>query len=86
MVASIICYALTLYLIAIFGRILLSWFPLDPNGFWATAAGFLYLITDPVLGPLRRVIPSVRIGAVALDLSPIIAIIGIRILSGIICS
>ncbi len=84
MLLDIVCVALTLYLIAIFARILLSWFPLDPNGFWATLAGLLYLITDPVLGPLRRAIPSLRIGSVALDLSPIILIIGIQILSGVI--
>ena len=84
MLLDIICITLTLYLIAIFARILLSWFPLDPNGFWATFAGFLYLITDPVLGPLRRAVPSLRIGSVALDLSPIIVIIGIQVLSSVI--
>lgn len=83
--AEIICTALLLYLIAVFGRIILSWFPLDPNGFGATIAGFLYMVTDPILGPLRRNIPPVRLGAVALDLSPIIVIFGIGILRSNIC-
>ncbi len=83
--AEIICTALLLYLIAIFGRIILSWFPLDPNGLGATVAGFLYMVTDPILGPLRRNIPPVRLGAVALDLSPIIVIFGISILRTNIC-
>ncbi len=83
--AGLICTALTIYLVAIFGRIILSWFPLDPNGFAATIAGFLYMITDPVLGPLRRHIPPLRIGAMALDLSPIIVIFGISILQRAIC-
>ena len=65
---------------------MLSWFPLDPNGFMATVAGFLYMLTDPVLGPLRRMLPAVRLGSVALDLSPIVVIIGIQILIGIICT
>lgn len=86
MVVDLICTALLLYLIAVFGRIILSWFPLDPNGFGATIAGFLYLITDPLLGPLRRAIPPVRLGAVALDLSPIIVIIGISVLRNSICT
>ncbi len=81
---DLVCLALTLYLIAIIGRILLSWFPLDPNGFMATVAGFLYVITDPVLGPLRRAIPAVRIGNMAIDLSPIIVIIGIQVFQAII--
>ena len=82
----IICTLLQLYLVAIFVRIVLSWFPLDPDGFMATGAGFLFVLTDPLLGPLRRALPAVRLGSVALDLSPIVVIIGIQILTGILCS
>lgn len=77
---AIICIFLQLYLIAIFVRIVLSWFPLDPNGLMATIAGFLYMVTDPLLGPLRRAIPPLRLGSVLLDLSPIIIIIGLSVL------
>ena len=77
---SIICPLGNLYLIALFVRILLSWFPVSPGGFLATVNGFLYTITEPVLGPLRRTIPPVRIGVAALDLSPIIVLIGGQIL------
>ncbi len=83
---EIICLFLQLYVVAIFVRIVLSWFPLDPNGFMATVAGFLYMLTDPVLAPLRRMLPAVRIGSVALDLSPIVVIIGVQILTGILCA
>ena len=82
----IVCAFLSLYLIAIFLRIVLSWFPLDPNGAMATVAGFLFVITDPVLGPLRRALPSLRLGGIALDLSPIVVIIGISVLQGILCA
>jgi len=82
---GVVCLIGWLYLIAIFIRILLSWFPLDPNGFMATIGGFLYMITDPVLVPLRRVIPPLRLGNVALDLSAVIAIIGLNILLTVIC-
>ena len=82
---AIVCTALLLYLFLFVGRILLSWFPIDPNGSMAAVAGFLYLVTDPILMPLRRVIPPLRIGNVALDLSSIVAIIGIQIVIGIIC-
>lgn len=82
---EIICALLSLYVVAIFVRIILTWFPLDPDGAMATVAGFLFLITDPVLGPLRRVVPALRFGSVALDLSPIIVLIGIRVLQSAIC-
>jgi YggT family protein len=34
--------------------------------------GILYDLTEPVLRPVRRLIPPLRIGVAALDLSPII--------------
>ncbi len=77
---DLICLALTIYMLLIFVRIVLTWFPLDPDGAMATVAGFLFLVTDPVLGPLRRVLPPVRIGSVALDLSPIVVLLGIQVL------
>ena len=41
-------------------------------------------ITQPIYRPIRKVIPSVNMGGAALDLSPLIAIIGIRIIANII--
>jgi YggT family protein len=43
-------------------------------------------ITEPIYRPLRRVIAPVRMGDAAIDLSPLIAIIGIRIIANIIAS
>ena len=80
-----ICLLLQLYLFAIFGRVLLSWFPLNPNGAMATVAGFLYTVTDPVMNRVRRVLPAARFGGMALDFSPVIVIFGITILRRIIC-
>ena len=76
---EILCRLLDLYLIALFARIILSWFPLQPGGPMAQVFSFLYQITEPVLGPVRRIIPPIGMG---LDISPIIVIFGIRILSG----
>lgn len=82
---GLICQLLTLYVFIIFGRILLSWFPLAPNGAMATIYSFLFRITEPVLGPVRRLVPFVRLGGAALDLSPIIVLFGISFLSRIVC-
>jgi YggT family protein len=42
---------------------------------------------DPVLRPIRSALPPLRMGGggVALDLSPIVLILGISIIRGIIC-
>ena len=82
---SVVCTIFTLYYFALLARILLSWFPVTPGTFLAQVHSALYAITEPVLGPLRRAIPPVRIGTAALDLSPIIVIIGLRILQSQIC-
>lgn len=82
---GILCLVLSVYLLAIFGRVLLSWFPLNPNGAMATVAGFLYTVTDPVMKPVRRVLPAARFGRMALDFSPVVVLLGISIIQRFIC-
>ena len=65
------------YWIAIMGRFILSWLPVNPNGSWAA---LLIQVTDPVLQPIRRYLP--RVGG--LDLSPLAATVIIYILSEVI--
>lgn len=67
----IISYLLLAYIIAIVLVIVFSWFPLDSNGPAYQAFVFLRRVTDPVLEPVRRVVPP--IGG-ALDLSPMIVL------------
>ncbi|MDD4100716.1 MAG: YggT family protein [Candidatus Cloacimonetes bacterium] len=70
--------ALNIYNILIFARVILSWIIQDP---YNPIYRFLYSITEPVLGPLRRIIPSGM-----LDFSPIVAYFLVRILAGILQS
>lgn len=85
MILTLICLLLQLYLLVIFGRVLLSWFPLDPNGLMATVGGFLHLLTDPVIRPVQRSLPPLRLGGFALDLSAIVVIVAILFLQSIVC-
>lgn len=71
-----------LYTFCIIGRILLSWFPISPESPLSSVFGFLYRITEPVLGPIRRMLPPIGMGGMGLDLSPIIVIVGLQIISG----
>lgn len=82
---SIICIALSLYLVAIFARIILSWFPIGSSSPIAPINSFLFAITEPLLGPVRRAIPPIRLGAMGLDLSPMIVLFGISIIRSFIC-
>ncbi|MBN1401509.1 MAG: YggT family protein [Anaerolineae bacterium] len=56
---------------AIFARIILSWLPIDRSSRLVT---LILDITEPILGPIRRVVPSIG----GLDLSPMIGLILIQ--------
>jgi YggT family protein len=74
-VRSLLCNLVRLYSLAIILRIILSWFPLKSGGVVARIADFLVTITEPILGPLRRILP--RTGVI--DLSPLIALLLLQI-------
>ncbi|MEA2023673.1 MAG: YggT family protein [Actinomycetota bacterium] len=42
-------------------------------------------VIEPLMSPIRSVIPPVRIGGAALDLSPLILIIGVNLLLVFLC-
>lgn len=77
---SLLCTLGNLYLIAIFARIILSWFPISPDSPFAAIFSFLYSITEPVLGPIRRLLPPMGMGGMGLDLSPIIVIFAMQLI------
>jgi YggT family protein len=68
------------YLVVIFVRIILSWFPISPGSAMASIYNIVYAVTEPVLGPLRRMMPSVGFGGMGLDLSPIIVILALQLI------
>jgi len=69
---ELLCVALQLYVVVIIARVILSWFPVTPGSAIESIDSFLRMLTEPVLGPMRRAIPAVRLGGMAIDLSPMI--------------
>jgi YggT family protein len=73
---------LQIYVFILIARLLISWFPHPPD--WARPIyTFLYVMTEPVLRLVRPLIPPIRMGAAALDLSPIIIFVILQILIAI---
>ncbi len=64
---------------AIIARALISWLPIDP---YHPIVQFLYQITEPILVPLRRVVPPLGM----MDITPIVAIILLNVLQAIVHS
>jgi YggT family protein len=66
-------------LIALFLRALLSWFPAEPGTQLYGVVRALDRVTEPILRPIRRLLPPVRAGGMAIDISIIIAILLLEI-------
>jgi YggT family protein len=81
----VVCDLLLLYNFILFIRVLSSWFPRPMSGPLRTVWNVLHALTDPVLRPLRGLIPPVRAGAMGLDLSPMLAFVIILVLIYSIC-
>ncbi|TVQ35952.1 MAG: YggT family protein [Wenzhouxiangella sp.] len=64
---------LVLYLVLIIAGVILSWVG---QGFRHPIVPLIFQLTDPVLAPIRRVLPPLG----GFDLSPLIALIGIQFL------
>jgi YggT family protein len=73
MVLDILLLLLRILTFALIGRALLSWF--DPRGEW-TITRLLADLTEPIMAPLRRVIPPIGM----IDISFIVAIILLQVL------
>jgi YggT family protein len=62
-----------LYSLVILVAVILSWIRLDPRNPLAT---IVYSLTEPVLRPIRNVLPSMG----GLDLSPMVLLLGLQVL------
>lgn len=85
-IAHVLGLALQLFFILLIGRLVLDYVQMfarswSPRGVVLVVAEVVYTITDPPLRLLRRVIPPVRIGTVSLDLSFLVLIIAVQVLS-----
>ena len=81
---GLICWLLQLYYIVLIVRIVLSWVPSLPDPVQPVARG-VYALTDPVLNPVRGLLPPLRTGSMAIDLSPILVFIALGFIMSAIC-
>ena len=91
LVGGILDLILLLAIILLIARFILDWVQMlarhwRPRGLVLVFCEGLYSMTDPPLRAVRRVIPPLRLGAVMLDLSPMVLLIAIFILRAIVQS
>ena len=81
----VLTYVLSIYLVVLIGRMIIGWIQVfarswRPTGVVLVLAEGIFTATDPPLKFLRRYIPPLRIGTVAMDLSYIVLFIVVLIL------
>lgn len=81
---EVICWLLQLYLLILLAHVVFSWVPRPPEPLQPVVRG-VRAVTEPLLAPLRRVVPPVRLGGAALDVSILIVFFALIILQSAIC-
>ncbi len=77
---TVVTYTFYILFGAIIASILFSWFPGYPSsGFMQAVFDTVRAISNPILMPIRSRVPMLQLGGFGIDLSPIIAIIGLSI-------
>ena len=82
---EVLYYLLTIYLVILVGRMIFGWVQVfarewRPSGILLVVAEGIFTATDPPLKFLRRFIPPLRLGMVAMDLSFMVLFIVVLIL------
>lgn len=80
-----LCVILQVATLVLFARIILEWIPVSSDHPVSRVRHTLRLITEPLLAPVRRLIPPLRAGGVGLDLTPLIVILALSILTSRVC-
>ncbi len=75
MIFGILAYLIEAYVVVLIVRALLSWLPARPGTALFRVVQLLDAVTEPVLRPVRRILPPVGVGGMAIDLSILIVII-----------
>ena len=87
-IRTILYLIVWLYLIVLLTRLVLDWVQVfarswRPRGPMLVIAETVYTLTDPPIKAVRRVLPPLRIGAVALDLGFLVLLVGVYVLLAI---
>ncbi|GAA4957470.1 YggT family protein [Actinoplanes utahensis] len=89
MVLALVSFALLVVQLVLVVRVVLDWSvtlagPAMPGSWRSKALDVIYAITEPMLAPLRKVLPPLRAGGISIDLAFIVLFLGVSILRSLI--
>ncbi len=79
-VALVVWWVLQLWVVCAFARAIISWFPLTYGSPMQRLNSVLVRVTEPVIAPVRRMLPPMRMGSVGLDMSFLIVVVVVQII------
>jgi len=74
----ILCNLISLYILVLIARAIFSWFPIHEGSALAGVYRTLLMLTEPLLGPIRRVVPPLGM----FDMSLLVLLIGLEVIHG----
>lgn len=88
-VGALLALIINLFTLALIGRLVLDYVRMfspswRPTGFMLWLATTIYSVTDPAVNFVRRFVPPLRLGPVALDLSFIVIFVAVQIIGRIV--
>ena len=85
MALQVACVVVQLYAVVLLLRLLLSWFAVPTTGLLAAVHKGLWAATEPMLVPIRSAVRPVQLGSTTVDLSPLLSLVALLLLSSLIC-
>ena len=80
--------ALNVYFVVLIARLVLDWIQVfarswRPQGPVLVVAEAVYTLTDPPIKAVRKIVPPLRLGGIALDLAFLIVILAVQVASNL---
>jgi YggT family protein len=79
-----VCALLKIYSLVLFARAIISWFPHLPDAM-ISVARVLFVLTEPVVRLFRPLLPPLRVGNLAMDMSFLLLVFLIILLQRVFC-
>jgi len=85
MALKVACVVVQLYAVVLLLRVLVSWLAVPTTGALAALSKGLWAATEPMLVPIRSAVRPVQLGSTVVDLSPLLSLVALLLLSSLIC-
>ncbi len=84
-VSDILCVAVLLFEFVFLLRLVLSFFPIQPDTTWGAVRSLSVAATEPVVMPVRRVVPPLPGAMAGFGIAELLILIALQIVARILC-